>query len=178
MNDIYYFNSPYGNPFIVRANWPDDIRKVWIDAMEREGVKAADPGLVPTFEEGYTIRTQDPGNPGQFIEAPLNPLNFATAETANAIMKRFFADYVALVPYGGADQVVNFSDAKERWLVWANKFGDFTAINAGQIAKYFAQNPELLFPHVAENLAWQGIISAIGQKLPTPIVAVAAQQKV
>lgn len=176
--DIYYFNSPYGNPFIVKGNWPDDTRQVWIEAMAREGVKAADPGLVPTFETGNTIKSPDPANPGQFVEQPLNEEYFASKETADALMKRFGADYVALVPYGGADQVVNFSSARERWLVWARKFGVFTAVNAGKIAGYFARNSELLYPHVAENAAWQGIFSAIGQQLPRPELAVKETEKV
>lgn len=161
MTDLYFFNSPYGNPFVVKGSWPESVRQMWIDAMAESGISAADPGLVPTFEEGNTVNTGG-------VLTPLNPEYFATAETADAIMKRFGADHVALIPYPGADQVVNFSDAKERWIVFRNG----TAINAGKLATFFKNNPELQFPHVAENAAWRAIADSQGQKLPVPIVAV------
>lgn len=153
--DVYYFKSSFGNPFIVKGSWPESIRQMWADAMAAEGVSPAPAPLVPTFEEGLTVRTGD-------VETPLNSEYFATEETADQIMKRFGADHVALVPYVGADGVVNFSDAKERWVV----FRDGTAINAGKLATYFKNNPELQFHGVAENLAWRAIAQSAGQKLP------------
>lgn len=170
MKDLYFFKSSYGNPFVVKGSWPEGIRDQWIQAMADEGVKAADAGIVPVFETENTIKSPDPANPGEFVVQKLNAEYFASAETADELMKRFGADYVALVPYGGADNIVNFSDAKERWLVFTRKFGVFTAVNAGKIASYFANNPELQYPNVAENLALHGLVTAIGQQLPAGAV--------
>jgi hypothetical protein len=170
MEDLYFFKSRYGNPYIVKGSWPDDIRQMWVDAMALDGIKAASAGIVPVYELGNTITSPDPSNPGQQVTQKLNAKKFASETTAQELLERFDADYIAVVPYGGADNIVNFSDAKERWLVWATKFGKPTAINAGTIAQYFTNNPELEFPNVAENLAWQGIFSGIGQQLPAGAV--------
>jgi hypothetical protein len=153
--DLYYYGTDFGSPFIVKASWPDISRQSFIQYFDSIGKKPADPGIVPEFETGNTVETAG-------VSTPLNPEYFATEKTATELMKRFGADRVALIPYTAADGALNTSSAKERWLVWRNG----TAINAGVLAAYFKNNPEILYPHVAENAVWRSIAQSQGQKLP------------
>jgi hypothetical protein len=162
--DLYYYGTDFGSPFIVKGSWPEISRQAFISYFASVGVKPADAGIVPEFEDGNTVETSGG------ISTPLNREYFASAKTATELMTRFGADRVALIPYLGADGTINTSTAKERWLVW-DRSGVTTAINAGKLAVPFANSPEILYPHVAENATWRAIAQSAGQKLPRAEVA-------
>lgn len=156
MEDLYFYDSPYGNPYVVPASTPQVVRDMWIQIMKEAGCSPAQ-SFTPTFEKATVVNSLD----GTSMN--LNSDYFATEETAVAIMKRFGADRIALVPYAGSGGPFS-SESKERWVVWK----DGTAINAGLLAALFQNSPENQFPHVAENSAWRSIAGAraAGQKLP------------
>lgn len=155
MEDLYYFGTDFGNPFVVRGDWPDISRKSFIDYFNAIGVKPADPGIVPEFETGNTVENPDG------TSTPLNSDYFASEKTANELMTRFGADRVAVIPYVGSGGLEK-SDAKERWLVWRDG-----AVNAGQLAVRFRIYPEMKYPHVAEKECWR-LLASGKQALPNP----------
>ena len=96
--------------------------------------------FIPAFET-HVVQNELTG-----VEYPLNPDYFATPETADFLMKKFFAHFVSLRP-SGANGGPFKVDGMERWL----EFGTFS-VNAGIIASYYARNPEDQFPGVADSL--------------------------
>lgn len=153
MADLVFRNTPYGTVTIFES-WPLWQKKVWLDVL---GVPQP-PAYVPTFEPVHFVTDGPTG-----ISVPLNPELFATEETALEMVKRFGADRVASVKYQGSGGGES-STARERWIV----FRDGTALNAGDLAVNFKQNPDDLYPNVAHNACLADIDSARkdGQKLP------------
>lgn len=111
-------------------------------------VYKSNPGYVPAYEPQHTVTTMEGA------QIALNIYYFATLETANWFAGKFSADHVASVPYLGSGGPFS-SSARELWLVWR----DGTAINAGQLAKYYTLNPNAT-PQTAENAVWSEIAKA------------------
>jgi len=134
-----------------------DTRPQWlIDLWAAIEGPPPPPPFAPTFEEQHYVV-------GLGGVVALNIQYFATKECANTLMAKLTADHVALVDYQGSGGTEH-SDAKERWLVWA----DGTAVNAGILAGFYVRNPENLYPHLAENQCLRAVqlARAAGQKLP------------
>jgi hypothetical protein len=106
----------------------------------------------PTFEQpvGY--------GPNGYVNRFLNPDYFATAETAEWIMRRFGArEWFERVAPGNEGPIYTCSH-KERWV----RFWDGLEMNAGILAAYFKRMPEDQFPGLADRFVWDYI--ALGRR--------------
>lgn len=108
----------------------------------------------PTFETpvGY--------GPNGYVNRFLNPDYFATAETAEWIMRRFGAkEWFERVAPGNEGPIYTASH-KERWL----RFEDGLEVNAGILAAYFKRMPQESFPGLADRFVYDYIALARREK--------------
>lgn len=104
----------------------------------------------PTYEPQQTISSPD--NLGGFTHTPINIFYFATKETADHLLAKYQAAYVALVPFEGAAATAP-GTVLERVLVWPNG----VAINAGLLASLWTLNAGT--PDTADRLVRDAIMA-------------------
>lgn len=104
--------------------------------------------LVPKFELPETL------SDGKYL---YNPDFYATAETAKAILGRFNALVAFQKPVLDGDR-----HAPSQWFV---RFTDGLEVNAGQLAKFFAQFPEDIYDGIAPRFGLSLIAHERGMKM-------------
>lgn len=139
--------APYGDPYTVLGSWPEWVQERWISALKGSGYTSPEPAWVPTFESGSVSW---PENNGQMQTVALDPYELPTRATVDHLAALYGPGgkslHVIETPFVGAGPVA--SNATTRLLQWPN----LATLPANQLAKYYAQNPEDRFPHVADNL--------------------------
>lgn len=136
--------APYGSPFTISGSWPELSRKAWLNALLMYGYTPQKVPFSPSYE-AYNLSYVD--NEGHVVNFPLDPYDFPTRTTAEALQIKFGALNIVEVPFFTGGGPVS-SAAIIRILVWSN--GKY--VNAGQLAEYYTRNPEDRFPGVADHL--------------------------
>lgn len=142
MFDLVYYGTEFGNPFILRHDWPEGIRKQWLEALKNFTPVEL---FVPKFREAH-------GSAPGWGTWNLNKYYFPTLETAQWIANKFGDGTITEVPFGGSGGIFQ---ADQNEYLMRTKSGKI--INAGILASYYERNPPDKFPGLAEKLIWSVI---------------------